>query len=192
MNEKTRKNIKNTKLGGARFSTRILEESLTSIKTVVDIKKEPFLILEKNLRVVGASDSFYKIFQVEAKDTEKKLFYELGNGQWNIPPLKKLLESILSHNTFFKGFEVICEFPHIGSKTLILNARQIYEKSTLSNSSPPFILLVMEDVTDIMTMAKRLTTHVNDFEAETVGRTVRLELKMGRLEREMSNLKDEL
>src|SRR6185369_2036112 len=108
------------------FAERVWEESWTYIKTVVDIVREPVLILDKDLRVMAANDSFYRTFQVEAKDTENKIVYELGDGQWNIPALRKLLEDILPKTSFFKGFEVIHEFPAIGRKVMILNARQIH------------------------------------------------------------------
>src|SRR5580698_6305371 len=91
---------------GADFFERLWEESWTYIRTVVDVVREPILILDKDLRVMAANESFYRMFQVESKDTEKRIIYELGNGQWNIPALRKLLEDILPKNTFFKGFEV--------------------------------------------------------------------------------------
>src|ERR1041385_8179391 len=67
----------------------------TYIKTVVDVVRQPILILDKNLRVLAANESFYQTFQVESKNTEKKVIYDLGNGQWDIPALRKLLEDIL-------------------------------------------------------------------------------------------------
>src|SRR5689334_3748764 len=87
------------------FFNNLWDESWTYIKTVVDIVREPVLILDKDLHVMVANDSFYRIFQVEAKDTQHKLVYDLGDGQWNIPALRKLLDEILPKNTFFKGFE---------------------------------------------------------------------------------------
>ena len=107
---------------------RLWEVSWTYIKTVVDIVREPVLILDKDLRIMSANESFYRTFQVESKDTEGQVVYKLGNGQWNIPALRKLLEDILPKNTFFKGFEVTHEFPFIGRKVMILNARQIHLK----------------------------------------------------------------
>jgi two-component system CheB/CheR fusion protein len=70
---------------------RLWEKSWTYIKTVVDVVREPVLILDKDLRVMAANESFYRIFQVEAKDTEGHVVYGLGNGQWDIPALRKLL-----------------------------------------------------------------------------------------------------
>jgi nitrogen-specific signal transduction histidine kinase len=140
----------------------IWEKSWTYIKTVVDIVREPVLILDKNLKVMAANESFYKTFQVDKADTEKQIIYKLGNGQWNIPALKKLLEDILPKNTFFKGFEVTHKFPVIGRKIIILNARQIHFKEDLTSEKfPPIILLAMEDVTDIMVVAETLAEHTN-------------------------------
>ena len=145
-------------LVGTDFIKRFWDESWAYIKTVVDIVREPILILDKDLCVLAANESFYRTFQVEEKDTEKKLIFELGNGQWNIPALRKLLEDILPQNTFFKGFEVTHEFPLIGRRAMILNARQIHFKKEEAGLElfPPIILLAMEDVTEMMVIAETL------------------------------------
>ncbi len=166
------------------FFDSLWEESWTYIKTVVDIVREPVLILDKDLHVIVANDSFYRTFQVEAKDTEHKLVYDLGDGQWNIPALRKLLDEILPKNTFFKGFEVIHEFPAIGRKVMILNARQIHSKRL-----PPIILLAMEDVTEMMAVAETLAGHANRAEARFAEKTQKLELHIGKLEQEIDELK---
>jgi len=175
---------------GPDFFRRLWEESWTYIKTVVDVVREPILILDKDLRVMAANEAFYRAFQVEPKDTEKKVVYDLGNGQWDIPALKKLLEDILPQNTFFKGFEVIHDFPFIGRKVMILNARQIHSKeNTASESFPPIILLAMEDVTEMMDVAKTLADHTNHFESRLIERTQKLEIHIGKLEEEINELK---
>jgi len=117
------------KIVGKDFFEHLWEQSWTYIKTVVDVVREPILILDNKLRVMAANESFYRTFQVSAKDTEERIIYELGNGQWNIPGLRKLLEDILPKNSFFKEFEVTHIFPVIGRKVMILNARQIHFKS---------------------------------------------------------------
>src|SRR6185503_1214329 len=71
------------------------EFAWTYIKTVVDTLREPFLILDSNLKVLSANRTFYLFFKVTQKETEGKLVYNLGDGQWNIPKLKILLEDIL-------------------------------------------------------------------------------------------------
>ena len=150
---------------GTDFFERLWEESSTYVRTVVDIMREPILILDKELRVMAANESFYQTFQVEAKDTENKAVYKLGNGQWDIPALRKLLEDILPKDTFFKGFEVAHEFPSIGRKVMILNARQIHLKeSAVSELSPSIILLAMEDVTEMMAVAETLASHTKHLE----------------------------
>lgn len=87
---------------GAHFLERLGEESWTYIKTVVDIVHEPILILDAELRVMAANEPFYRTFQTDQKETEGMVVYKLGDGQWNIPSLKKLLEDILPQNTFSK------------------------------------------------------------------------------------------
>ena len=168
----------------ADFFSGLWEESWTYIRTVVDIVREPVLILDRELHVMLANESFYRTFQVEAKDTEKKLVYDLGDGQWNIPALRKLLDDILPKNTFFKGFEVIHEFPAIGRKVMILNARQIHSKQL-----PPIILLAMEDVTEMMAVAETLAGHASAAELRFVEKTQKLELHIGKLEGEINELK---
>ncbi|MFH1171636.1 MAG: PAS domain-containing protein, partial [bacterium] len=123
---------------GSVFFERVWEEGWAYIKTVVDVLREPVLILDKELRVIAANESFYRTFQVDQKETEDASIYELGNGQWDIPALRKLLEEILERNTFFKGFEVSHIFPDIGQKVIMLNARQIHftEDTRLKLASP--------------------------------------------------------
>ncbi len=168
---------------GKEYAERLWNESWTYIKTVVDTVREPFLILDKDLCVMAANESFYRTFQVEEKDTENKLVYKLGNGQWDIPSLRKLLEDILPQNSFFKGFEVAHDFPHIGRKVMILNARRIYEERNGQNSFPPIILLAMEDVTEMMDVAEMLAKRTTMFEVEMAERTGKLESQIKDLEK---------
>lgn len=136
-----------------------------------------------------ANNPFYQTFQVDPKDTEKKIVYELGNGQWNIPALRKLLEDILPKNTFFKGFEVTHEFPFIGEKIMILNARRIYKEDAASGAYPPIILLAMEDITEMMSVAKKLVDHTQQFEVQLTERTGKLETTLEELKKEMIELR---
>lgn len=170
----------------ADFTNHFWEKSWTYIKTVVDVVREPVLILDKNLSVMTANESFYRLFQVEPKNTENKLVYELGNGQWDIPALRKLLEDILPENTFFKGFEVSHKFPIIGHKNMLLNARQIHTKD---DAFPPIILLAMEDVTELMGVAEMLAGRTNHFETETDERVRELETATKKLEKDIARMK---
>lgn len=184
-------NKKNTEqilnVAGAEFIDQFWGESWTYIKTVVDVVREPILILDKDLRVLAANEPFYRTFQVEPKDTEHKIVYDLGNGQWNIPSLKKLLEDILPKNTFFKGFEVAHEFPSIGRKVMILNARKIHLKDDIN--FPPIILLAIEDVTEMMMIAETFAGHTSKLEGALKEQAQNLENHIGRLEQEINDLK---
>ncbi len=186
----TKRNFETFEAVGVDFFDRLWEEGWTYIKTVVDVMREPILILDRDLRVMAANESFYRTFQVESRETEKKIVYELGNGQWNIPALRKLLEDILPKNTFFKGFEVAHEFPVIGRKVMILNARQIHvQEDTASKVFPPIILLAIEDVTDMMVVAETLAIRTKQFETKLTEQTQKLEINIMKLEKEINELK---
>jgi hypothetical protein len=174
---------------GTDFAKLAWKESWDYIRTVVDTVREPFLILDKDLRVMAANESFYRTFQVDPKETENKLVYNLGNRQWDIPALRKLLEDILPQNTFFKGFEVTHEFPHIGRKVMILNARRTNRDNATSTLFPPIILLAMEDVTEMMAVAEKLAVHAAQFETMMLDRTQNMETHMRGLERQLNELK---
>jgi PAS domain len=171
------------------FLERLSKENWAFIKTMVDIVREPILILNKDFRVMTASDSFYRMFQVEEKDTEHKLVYELGNGQWNIPALRNLLEDILPNNTFFRNFEVTHEFPFIGRKEMILNARQI---TTTPGLFEPIIFLAIEDNTPMMAVAETLASHVKELAVKNAGRTLQLEMYIDKLEEEITQIKKKI
>ena len=165
---------------GGDFFEKLWGENWIYIRTVVDVMREPILILDKDFRVVAANESFYHTFQVKAKDTEKKVVYKLGDGQWDIPALRKLLKTILPKHTFFKGFEVTRDFPGIGRRVIMLNARQIYPRFAkdveVTEKSPEIILLAMEDITEVIAVAGRLSSHVTVFETEIGERTRKIEL----------------
>jgi hypothetical protein len=174
---------------GHDFFDKLSQEGWTYIKTVVDVVREPILMLDKNLHVRAANEPFYRTFHVKREDTEGLMVYRLGNGQWDIPALRKLLEEILPKHTFFNGFQVAHDFPTIGRKVMILNARQIHFTEDGSKELfPPIILLAIEDVTEMMDIAEKLARHTNEFEAELTGRTQKLETHIKKLEKEINGL----
>jgi two-component system CheB/CheR fusion protein len=108
--------------------------------------------------VIAANKFFYQKFHVSPRETKKKLIYNLGKGQWDIPGLRKLLEKILPRKTYFRNFYVEHSFPKIGKKVMLLNGRQIYEKMGIfKNISNPLILLVIEDITSLRELQKKAT-----------------------------------
>ena len=104
--------------------------------------REPLVVLDERLKVVSANRSFYKTFKISPEETENILIYNLGNGQWNIPKLRELLEEIIPRNNSFDDFEVTHNFPVIGQKTMLLNARMIEQADQRK-----LILLAIEDIT---------------------------------------------
>jgi len=121
----------------------LLNESYDYSTAIISTLHEPMLILDNNLRVKTANESFYKKFDVNQEETEGVLLYELGNKQWNIPRLRELLEDIIPKNSYFRDFEVTHTFPDIGEKVLMLNARRIEQKS----HGEQLILLSVNDIT---------------------------------------------
>jgi len=110
---------------------------------IVDTVREPVLVLDQDLRVIAASRSFYATFKVKPEDTQDKRLYELGDGQWNIPKLRLLLEDIIPAHGVMEDYEVEHEFPGLGHRIICLNARQIF----FEDGAGTTILLGMEDVT---------------------------------------------
>ncbi|HEV2393803.1 MAG TPA: PAS domain S-box protein [Verrucomicrobiae bacterium] len=100
----------------------------------------PLLVLDEKLRVRTANQSFCKAFKISPRQTLNRLVYKLGNGQWNIPKLRTLLEEVLPRKKFFKEFEVTHEFESIGQRTMLLSGRQVDHLQR--------ILLFIEDITE--------------------------------------------
>ena len=113
-------------------------------QAIVDTVSESVLVLDKELRVIAASRSFYSTFKVSPEDTQGSLLYALGDGQWDIPKLRVLLEKVIPQQGEIKDYEVEHEFPGLGQRTMRLNARQVFYEG----GSHATILLDMEDITD--------------------------------------------
>ena len=113
-------------------------------ESIVETIREPLLVLTADLKVISANQSFYQTFEVIPEETEGRFIYSVGNHQWDIPALRKLLEEIVPQNSHFTGFEVDHEFPVIGRKMMLLNARRIYRQG----KGTEMILLAIEDITE--------------------------------------------
>lgn len=151
----------------------------TYIRTVVDTIREPFLILDGELRILSANRTFYAAFHVNEPETVGKLVYSLGNGQWDIPKLRILLEDILPKNTFFADFKVEHSFPTIGHKIMILNARQVHT----TTEERPIMLLAMEDITKQVGLEDKMKAYAKELSLEVAKRTAELEQRVKELER---------
>ena len=115
----------------------------TLAQAIVDTVREPLLVLDKDLRVLAGSRSFYSSFQVVPSNTQGQLLYALGDGQWDIPGLRFLLERIVPEHSVMDDYEVEHQFPAIGKRTMLLNARKVFYEG----NSHTTLLLGIEDVT---------------------------------------------
>jgi two-component sensor histidine kinase len=111
---------------------------------IVDTVREPVLVLDDELRVIAANRSFYSVFKVAPEDTRGRLLYALGDGQWDIPTLRVLLEKIIPEQGSMEGYEVEHDFPDIGPRTMLLNARKVFYEIGAHTT----ILLGIEDITN--------------------------------------------
>jgi chemotaxis protein methyltransferase CheR len=120
-----------------------VEDAWALAQGIVDTVREPVLVLDKELRVIAASRSFYAAFRVTPENTQGRLLYALGDGQWDIPKLRVLLEKIIPERGEMEDYEVEHEFPDLGHRIMQLNARQVFYASGADTT----ILLGIEDVT---------------------------------------------
>ncbi len=176
------------------------ELALHYMKTLVEVSRESFLILDQDLKVIFANPVFYQAFRVKPAQTEGVSLYGLGNGQWNIPELQTLLEDILPSKKVVKDYEVTHVFESIGKKTMLLNARQI--------DNVRLIILAIEDITDKEELKNKLAEYTKELEVKVIEQTKKLaervkeleninksmvgrELKMVELKEEIKKLKKE-
>jgi PAS domain S-box-containing protein len=120
----------------------LVEDIQTYAQNIVDTVREPLLILDTTLRVQSANRAFYQTFHVSPEETVDRLIYELGNGQWDIPALRTLLEDIVPKSSVFDDFELEHTFPVIGRRVMLLNARKLQ-----AGHHGELLVLAMEDVT---------------------------------------------
>ena len=115
------------------------QDAIAFLASIFDTFHEPSLVLDEQLHVVVANQTFYSIFQTNAKKTEGQLIYDVGGGEWDIAPLRRLLEEVVPEESSIKDFEVAEEFPKIGRCTFLLNARRLQRETGL----PGMVLLSM-------------------------------------------------
>jgi two-component system CheB/CheR fusion protein len=121
-----------------------LAESYEYAQEVFDTIREAVLVLDEHLRVRTANKAFYRTFRVKEEETEGMLIFELGNRQWDVPQLRQFLYDVIPNNTTFNGYKIEHEFPVIGEKVMLLNARRIIQRVHRKQ----LILLAIEDITE--------------------------------------------
>ena len=150
-------------------SERGMKQARDYAEATIRAARDPLIVLRGDLRVNTANEAFYKGFKVTPAETENALIYELGDGQWNIPRLRQLLEEILPRKSFFNDFEVTHDFPRIGLRTLLLNARRMETEE----GEPGLILLAIEDISERMRLSDataRLAAIVESSEDAIIGK----------------------
>ena len=119
-----------------------LQEAQLFAESIIATVRQPLVVLDSDLRIVSANRSFYATFGLRPDQADRRLIYEVGDRQWDIPDLRRLLQEILPKQAELHDFKVEHNFPGIGRKLLLLNARQVYRPE----QRPPLILLAMEPV----------------------------------------------
>jgi len=122
----------------------LLNESYKYSEAIIATIHEPMVVLDSKLSVRTANNSFYKKFGVRKEETEGVSLFQLGNKQWDIPQLRKLLNDVLSKGTAFEDYEITHTFSGIGEKIMLLNAHRIVQKT----HGEQLILLAIEDITE--------------------------------------------
>lgn len=117
---------------------------LAYAESIIATLREPFIALDKNLRIRTANEAYYRVFHDTKEEREGQLFCELEGGQWNVAGLPGLLQNVLADHRPIKDFEIAQSFSNIGQRTMVLNARRFVSK----NDSADLILLAIEDVTE--------------------------------------------
>ena len=131
-----------SKSGFAANSEAFVSNSLAH--AIVATVREPLIVLDRRLRVVAASRSFYRIFKLESGELHGRPFCELGAGRWDIPALRLLLENVISGDMVIEAYAVELDVPGIGRRSMLLNARQVLDK----NSPDTALLIGLEDITE--------------------------------------------
>lgn len=131
--------------------TRSLKESEEYLKSLVETIRESLVVLNADLEVLSVNNFFLKTFEVSESETVGKKLFELGDGQWDMPKLREMLEQVLPTQNPVVNFEVENEFPDIGKKVMILNAHQIEVEGSYKDR----ILLAIEDITERKEIERR-------------------------------------
>lgn len=119
---------------------QIIEDARTCAEDIIATIREPLIVLDAGLKVISASQSFYQTFKVTPEETKGRFIYNLGNGQWDIPKLRELLEEILPQSNTFDDYEIEHNFETIGPKMMLFSARRL--------DAMEMILITIEDITE--------------------------------------------
>jgi len=121
-----------------------LDDASALAQAIVDTVRDPQLVLDQNLHVVTANRAFHRMFRMSRQDIQGRPVYQLGDGQWDIPELREMLTDVAPQHAAMEAYEVERDFPGIGRRSMLLNAREVFKHG----DARKLILLAIEDVTD--------------------------------------------
>lgn len=134
-----------------RDRTRMLKESEEYLSSIIETIRESLVVLDKDYVILDVNNHFLNTFKVTINDTKGKILYDLGNGQWDIPELRRMMTEVLPTNNPVLDYEVEHEFPHIGKKVMLLNAHRVEFEGQFKDR----ILLAIEDITERKSIEQR-------------------------------------
>ncbi|MFA6455201.1 MAG: chemotaxis protein CheB [Bacteroidota bacterium] len=94
-------------------------------ESIIDTVRESLIILDKDLKVISANRSFYKMFNSVSERTVGKYIYDLDDKKWDLPQLRVLLEEIIPDKNSFDDYEIEYSFTNGEKRKLRLNCRQM-------------------------------------------------------------------
>jgi two-component sensor histidine kinase len=136
-------------------SIKDLDDASALAQAIVDTIRDPLLVLDQNLCAVTANRAFYQTYRTNRENIYRRPIDGLGDGQWDIPELRLLLENVASRHAVMETYEVERNFPMIGRRSMLLNAREVFSHG----NTQKLILLAIEDITD-RRAAERETTEL--------------------------------
>ncbi len=162
-----------------------IREARAYAEAVIRTVPDPLIVLSADLRIHSANHAFYNTFKVSPVETEGRSIFELGNGPWNMPKLRELLEELIPQNKFFNDFEVAHDFERIGRRIFLVNGRVLEE----AEGRPTMILLGIQDITErklseeaLARAQQELQQHAQGLEKTVADRTVALRETVHELE----------
>lgn len=182
--KKLHRRLKKIQAKGFLYTERdlIIQDRLEYAENIIATVREPLVVLDRELKVISVSKAFYDTFKSKPEETVNRFIYDLGEREWDIPDLRKLLNEILPQRKAINDFQVEHTFIKIGKRVMFLNARWIPREAV----RPQLILLAIEDITERRKMEEDLRNSSKELELRVNVRTEELSKANEDLHKEIS------